>query len=128
MYEAGPGLEPIEFLRAFRRGVHSSHGTPGELPPELERGVRHAARERPAWHAEVPFEALAAARFPKLVISGGHSPVFEAVCDAVAERTGAERQELPGRGHTIPTLGAAYNDTLERFLRRAERSAPRRSG
>ena len=51
MYKAGPGLEPIEFLRAFRRGVHSSHGTPGELPPELERGVRHAARERPAWHA-----------------------------------------------------------------------------
>ncbi len=120
MYRAGPMLAPEDFLRMFRLGVHSSHATPDELPPALAAGVRHAARERPAWHAEVPFDPIAAASFPVLVISGGHSPVFEAVCDTVADQTGGERHVLAGRGHTIPSLGAPYNDLLEEFLVRAE--------
>jgi hypothetical protein len=123
MYRAGPELAPGRFLRMFRLGVHSSHETPAELPPALERGVRHAARERPAWHADVPFGVLAAAPFPTLVISGGHSPVFETVCDVVAERTGGERRVLAGRGHTIPALGAPYNAVLAEFFTRAELTA-----
>lgn len=75
--------------------------------------------ERPPWEADVPLEALAAAPFPKLVISGGHSPVFDAVCDALAEAIGAQRAVVPGRGHSIPTAGSGYNDLLESFLSRA---------
>ncbi len=75
---------------------------------------RHAARERPSWHAEVPLQA----RFPKL---GGHSPVFEALCDHLAQRLGgAERTIISGRGHTIPATGDAYNNCLRGFLSRAE--------
>jgi pimeloyl-ACP methyl ester carboxylesterase len=122
LYRLGGELTPGEFLRFFRAGVHSAHETPAELPDWLERGARHAARERPPWHAEVPFGDLAAASFPKLVISGGHSPVFEAVCDAVAARIAAERAVLVGRGHTIPALGEAYNSIVEDFLRRAQDS------
>jgi hypothetical protein len=55
------------------------------------------------------------------VISGGHSPVFEKVCDAVAERLGAERAVIPGRGHTIPSTGEPYNGALERHLAASER-------
>jgi pimeloyl-ACP methyl ester carboxylesterase len=120
LYGSGQAIPPDEFLRLFRSGVHSSHETPAELPEWLEQGARHAARERPAWHAEAPIQILAAAGFPKLVISGGHSDVFEALCDKLAGQIGAERAVLRGRGHTIPTLGEPYNSCLDQFLLRAE--------
>ena len=124
MYLRAPAADPRAFLHAFRSGVHSSHQTPEELPDWLERGARHAARERPAWHAEVPLEVLAGASFPKLVISGGHSPVFESVCDRLAEGLGgAERAIIAGRGHTIPGTGEAYNACVREFLTRAESRA-----
>jgi pimeloyl-ACP methyl ester carboxylesterase len=69
----------------------------------------------------VPLDALAQTHFPKLVISGGHSPVFEAVCNNLAERLGgAERTIISGRGHTIPATGEAYNNCVHGFLNRAE--------
>ena len=66
---------------------------------------------------------LATTTFPKLVISGEHSPVFEALCDRLAGAIVAERAHLPGRGHTIPAVGEAYNSLVDEFLRRAEASA-----
>jgi pimeloyl-ACP methyl ester carboxylesterase len=127
MYHHGPAAAPRDFLLAFRAGVHSAHETPEQLPDWLERGARHASRERPVWQAEVPLGRLAEAPFPKLIISGGHSSVFEAVCDRLAERLpGAERAVISGRGHTIPGVGEAYNRRLESFLARAEEG--RRSG
>jgi pimeloyl-ACP methyl ester carboxylesterase len=72
--------------------------------------------ERPPWEAEVPLARLASTAFPKLVISGGHSPVFDAVCDVLAERLGAHRAVVAGRGHTIPSTGAPYNERLHAFL------------
>jgi hypothetical protein len=73
--------------------------------------------ERPSWEADVPLDALAQAPFRTLVLSGGHSPAFEAVCDTIAQRLGAQRDVIAGRGHTIPSTGAAYNARLEAFLR-----------
>jgi pimeloyl-ACP methyl ester carboxylesterase len=105
-----------EFVQLFRSGVHSAHETPDELPDWLERGARLVMDERPPWEADVPLEALAAAPFPKLVISGDHSPAFDAVCDVLAERVGAERTVIRGRGHTIPSTGAPYNERLRAFL------------
>jgi pimeloyl-ACP methyl ester carboxylesterase len=67
-------------------------------------------------------ETLAGAGFPVLVISGGHSPAFEAVCDSLADSLTAERAVIPGRGHTVPSTGAPYNERLESLLSAAERS------
>jgi pimeloyl-ACP methyl ester carboxylesterase len=120
LYRRGAGLPPREFLLLFRSGVHSAHETPDELPDWLERGARHVRNERPPWEAEVPLELLGAASFPKLVISGGHSPAFEAVCDTLAGRIGAERAKIAGRGHTIPSTGEPYNSRLEAFLTACE--------
>ncbi len=125
LYELAPTLEPMQFLSAFRGGVGSTHQTPPELSGELLHGTRLLMRERPPWEAEPPLEALADAPFPKLVISGGHSPVFEAVCDAVADRMHAQRVTIAGRGHTIPAVGAAYNDRLHAFLTASEQSRTR---
>jgi pimeloyl-ACP methyl ester carboxylesterase len=117
LYRVAATMTPREFLGMFRAGVHSSHETPEELPDWLERGARHVMAERPPWEAEIPLDALAAAPFPKLVISGDHDPAFEAVCDVLAVRIGARREVLPGRGHTIPALGAPYNELVEGFWR-----------
>ena len=69
-------------------------------------------RGRPGWHSELPLEELAAAPFPKLVVSGGHSTGFDAICDDLAERIGASRAVVEGAGHEIQFAGAPVNDTL----------------
>ncbi len=122
LYERARSLAPLEFLRAFRGGVGSTHETPAELSGELLAGARLLMRERPPWEADPPLELLRDAAFPKLVISGGHSPVFDAVCDAVAAKIGAERAVIAGRAHTIPATGAPYNERLHTFLSAAERA------
>ena len=121
LYRQVDAIPAEVFLRLFRSGVGSARYTPERLPDELERGVELLRRERPPWEAEIPVEALAAADFPKLVISGDHSPVFDAVCDSLAERIGADRAVVGGRAHSIPRTGARYNGRLEEFLLAAER-------
>jgi pimeloyl-ACP methyl ester carboxylesterase len=120
LYRNGAALTPPEFLRMFRAGVHSSHETPDDLPDWLEHGAQLVLRERPPWEGELPLAELSAAEFPKLVLSGDHSPAFETVCDVLAQRIGAERALVRGRGHTIPTAGAPYNALVHEFLMRAE--------
>jgi pimeloyl-ACP methyl ester carboxylesterase len=109
-----------DFLKLFRGGAGSAYGTPDQLPEELMHGVELLKRERPSWEAEIPLEELAGADFPVQVLSGGHSPAFEAVCDALAEGLGAERLVISGRGHTVPSTGEPYNRCLESFLVSAE--------
>jgi len=109
-----------DFLRLFRGGAGSAYGTPEEVPPELLHGVELLKRERPSWEAEIPTGALADADFPVLVLSGGHSQAFEAVCDSLAGALSADREVIPGRGHTVPSIGAPYNERLEAFMSAAD--------
>jgi pimeloyl-ACP methyl ester carboxylesterase len=111
-----------DFLRLFRGGAGSAYETPGELPEELLEGVELLKRERPSWEAEIPLERLTSAGFPVLVVSGGHSPAFEAVCDTLAAGVSAERVVIRGRGHTVPSTGEPYNERLEAFMLAAERA------
>jgi pimeloyl-ACP methyl ester carboxylesterase len=116
LFAARDAISAADFLRFFRSGAGSSRGTPEELPDELLHGAELAMAERPSWEADVPLDELAAAGLPVLAISGGHSPVFEAVSDTIAERLGGERAVIEGRGHNVPETGDPYNDRLERFL------------
>lgn len=116
LYAHADDLGPLDFLRAFRGGVGSTHEMPAHLEGELLHGARMVMRERAPWESDPPLAALREARFPKLVISGGHSRVFEAVCDAVARELDAERATISGRGHTIPATGAPYNELVREFI------------
>jgi len=109
---------PREYLEFFLPLVGSAIRVPDPLPPPLERGARAALAERPPDEAKIPFDALAAAPFPKLVISGAHSAAFDAVCDVLEARLGAERAVLPGAGHSLPRA-PGYNETLTAFIERA---------
>ena len=111
--------DPAEFLRGFLRLVGSST-PPGDFTPELLQGARTLMVERSPAEAVIPFDELAPTAFPKLVVSGAHSPAFEAVCDVLEERLDAERAVLPGAGHSVQRLGEPFNELLASFVERAE--------
>jgi pimeloyl-ACP methyl ester carboxylesterase len=113
-FAAGP-YEPAEYLHGFLARVGSAVRLPDPLPPELEQGARAAMAERPPWEAAIPLDELATAPFPKLVLSGAHNAAFDAVCDVLEERLGAERAVLPGAGHSIPRA-PGYAERLDSFL------------
>jgi pimeloyl-ACP methyl ester carboxylesterase len=110
--------DPAEFLRGFLALVGSST-PPGDFTPDLLQGARTLMVERSPAEAELPLDDLARAPFPKLVVSGGHSPAFEAVCDVLEKGLDAERVILPGAGHSVQRLGEPFNDALENFVERA---------
>ncbi len=89
---------------------------PDALSPELIADAvatvpvfRHG---RPIWQSDIPLAELAAASFPKLVVSGGHSAGFDAMCDDLAKRIGAARAEVAGAGHEIQFTGRPLNELL----------------
>lgn len=111
--------EPEAFLRGFLGIVGAKVDPPSPLPPALQRGAEILVVERGPWEAEMPLQELAAAPFPKLVVSGAHHPAFDAVCDVLEAELGAERAVIAGAGHSVPRAGAPFNERLERFLSRA---------
>ncbi len=117
-WASGP-RDPAEFLGGFLELVGSSV-PPGNFTPELLQGARTLMVERPPAEAVIPFDELARAPFPKLVVSGGHSAAFEAVCDMLGERLGVERAVLPGARHSVQRLGEPFNALLTEFVSRAE--------
>lgn len=115
----GEPHEPRAFLIAFLSAVGSNMVPPDPLPPPMEASVRASMVERPPWEAEVPFGTLVAAGFPVLVVSGAHNAAFDAVCDVLEERLGAERAVIPGAGHSVQRTGEPFNHRLEAFIRAA---------
>ena len=106
-------LPDEEWVVEFLKAVGSD---PDEFPPEFLAAAvplvpvfRHA---RPIWYSGPPLAELAAASFPKLVVSGGHSAGFEAICDDLAERIGASRAVVEGAGHEIQFTGPPLNEAL----------------
>ena len=75
---------------------------------------------RPFWDSNLPLAELAAAPFPKLVISGGHSAGFDAMCDDLAERIGASRAVAAGAGQRDPVHRAASKRVAARAVARSE--------
>jgi pimeloyl-ACP methyl ester carboxylesterase len=118
LYASASREEPEVFLRRFLEAVGSEFEPPSPLPPELERGARALAVERGPWEAEIPLDALAATRFPKLVVSGAHHEAFDTICDVLERELSAERVVLPGYGHVVQRH-PAFNDVLAEFVESA---------
>jgi len=112
--------DDAQWLRGFLAIVGRSVVIPDRLPSSLAQGVLavRAIRRLP-WEGELPVDTLAAASFPKLVISGNHSPAFEAVCDALTASLRARRAYVTGAGHATPETGDAFNGTLAAFIQGA---------
>jgi pimeloyl-ACP methyl ester carboxylesterase len=102
-----------QWVIGFLKAVGSD---PDEFPPDFLAAalplVPVVRRGRPAWYRDLPLEELAAAPFPKLVVSGGHS----AGVRGHLRRPGGTDRRLPdggrGRRHEIQFAGTPINDTL----------------
>ena len=117
---ADPAMAPEEFLRRFVQAVGGDPGRlPSPLPPPLVRHTRLLMTCRPPWEAQIPLERLAPAGFPVLVVSGAHSPAFDAVCDVLERGLAAERAVIAGAGHSVPLTGERFNERLERLWAKA---------
>jgi pimeloyl-ACP methyl ester carboxylesterase len=117
LWANGPRDDPEAFLNMFLVAVGSDFHPPSPLPPELEQCAVALVRERLPTEADIPLAALAAAPFPKLVVSGAHHPAFDAICDALERELRAERVVLPGHGHSVqrhPEFNAVLTDFVER--------------
>jgi pimeloyl-ACP methyl ester carboxylesterase len=110
------------WMERFLEAVGSN---PEELPPELLDAalplVPVMRRGRLPSDGDLPLAELAAATFPKLVVSGGHDPGFEAICDHLAREVGAARSVIEGAGHEIQFTGQPINDALLSLWRGASR-------
>ncbi|MDQ4133605.1 MAG: alpha/beta hydrolase [Actinomycetota bacterium] len=110
-----------EWVVGFLKAVGSD---PDEFPPEFLDAalplVPLLRRGRPIWYPELPLDELAEAPFPKLVVSGGHSAGFDAICDDLADRIGATRMVVEGAGHEIQFTGQPINDALLALWRSTE--------
>jgi pimeloyl-ACP methyl ester carboxylesterase len=115
-FEPGAPKDPRAYLEFFLPLVGSSLNLRDPLPPAIEAGARAAIAERSPDQASIPLDELAAAPFPKLVVSGGHNAAFDAVCNVLEQRLSAQRAVLPGAGHSIPRLGEPFNALLEAFI------------
>jgi pimeloyl-ACP methyl ester carboxylesterase len=113
-------LPDEEWVVRFLRTVGSD---PDAFPPEFLAAalplVPVLRRGRPLWEPDLPLAELAAAPCPKLVVSGGHSAGFEAICDDLATRIGARRMVLAGAGHEVQFIGPPLNDALLALWRTA---------
>jgi pimeloyl-ACP methyl ester carboxylesterase len=120
VYASGARDDPETFLRRFLAAVGSAFEPPSPLTPELEQGARALIVERGPWEAEIPLDTLAAAPFPKLVVSGHHHPAFDGICDVLERELPAERVVLEGSGHSVQRH-PEFNDRLTDFVERAVR-------
>jgi pimeloyl-ACP methyl ester carboxylesterase len=117
--------DPKGYVEFFLPLVGAPMRLPDPLPPAVEAGARAAIAERFPTEAEIPLDELAAAPFPKLVVSGGHHPAFDAVCDVLERELRAERAVVPGAGHAV-ARAPGFNDVLVGFLERA--ATPKSAG
>lgn len=109
-------LPDEQWLGRFLSAVGTDPATlPPEVPPALVPMVPLLRHGRPPWDASLPLTELAAAECPKLVVSGGHSRAFDAICDDLAARIGASREVIAGAGHEIQFTGEALNHLLLEF-------------
>jgi pimeloyl-ACP methyl ester carboxylesterase len=106
-------LPDEEWVVRFLKAVGSD---PDELPPEVLVEalplVPLCRQGRPGWYADLSLAELASTPFPKLVVSGGHSAGFDAMCDDLAERIGGARAVVEGAGHEIQLTGRPLNEAL----------------
>jgi pimeloyl-ACP methyl ester carboxylesterase len=115
-------LPDPEWVLRFLKAVGSD---PEALPPHILEAaaplVPLLRNGRVIWSDDLPLAELAAASFPKLVVSGAHSDGFEAICDALARRIGAARAVAAGAGHEVQFTGQTVNELLLSLWRGATR-------
>jgi pimeloyl-ACP methyl ester carboxylesterase len=114
----GQDIRDEEWVVRFLTAVGSD---PDQFPPEMLALavplVPVVRQGRPFYTAAIPLGELAAAPFPKLVVSGGHHVGFDQMCASLARRIGASHAVVEGAGHEIQFAGDPINQALQSLWR-----------
>ncbi|WP_392544288.1 alpha/beta fold hydrolase [Oryzobacter telluris] len=117
-YEAVRAASPDaeRFLRDFLVFFGADPAEVAQIPEPMPEDMRRAAVAQFTgaipWEVPTPVAELAATRFPVVVVSGGHSEMFDAVCDVLADLLDADRAVIRGGGHGVQFTGAPFNTLL----------------
>lgn len=117
-FSAADPADLESFAVGFLKVLNVDMTLPSPLPAPLAEAIRNLTTERP-WETGVPLEALARTTFPKLVVTGGGTPGFEDVADALAEGLSAKRVLFEGSPHAVQRIGQKFNDELIAHLQNA---------
>lgn len=108
--------DPERFLREFLVFFGADPAEVAQIPDPMPEALHRAAVAQftgaAPWDITTPVSVLAAAPFPVVVVSGGHSALFDAICDALANQVGARRATIPGAGHAVQYTGEPFNTLL----------------
>lgn len=116
-YESDRLLLPEEFLVLFMKPMIPDFPNTIELSPEDRKGIEAMQAEPAPWKIEIPLDVLATTSFPKLIVTSGESPAFEAVAEVLKTQLHAQHVLCAGKGHYIPDTGELFNQILATFLR-----------
>lgn len=92
--------QPEIFAAEFLSVMRGQRVQPRPVSEESRQGILAMLTEARTWDVNLDVSPLAAAPFPKLIVSGGWQPAFEVICDTLAERMKAQRVVIRGRGHS----------------------------
>lgn len=117
MAELSPAFEPDLPTEQFRQRFADGMGF--DLPrPESESAVRaleRLRRHRPPWETALTPSVLDSLRIPVAVVTGGWSPLYEAIADALATFPRISRHTVPGSGHR-PQDAPEFNEFLRSWM------------
>jgi pimeloyl-ACP methyl ester carboxylesterase len=119
VHAAAPTLSPEEFLRRFVAAYGEELPAGFIFAPAHRKGVDATRLSPDPASAPIAVDAVAAARFPKLVASGAWPPEIETTCNRLATLIGGERAVFPGTQHSPQRLGTPFNDRLRAVFRAA---------
>jgi pimeloyl-ACP methyl ester carboxylesterase len=102
-------------LREFLRLAGGPELDDGPLPDEVARAARRAHGSRLPGEARPALKVIRDAGIPSLVVSGGHAPALERICDALSTVLDAQRLVAPGAGHFV-AAAPGFTDRLHEFL------------
>ena len=122
VYDTAHQLSPDAYYYAFLQGLGQQVDPAVPLPPEKQQAAKAAAKEAVPWEVELPLASLAAALFPKLVISGGWNQLLETLCETLAREIGAMRAVILGAGHGVQRTGQPFNERIELLWQQAKDS------
>ncbi len=118
LYATMRSAGPEAFDAAFNAAYGFLLSEPAAMDEPTKKNVRAMMAERLPGEAKIPLAPLAAAPFPKLVISGGWSEAFDAICEVLAREMRAERAVFPGTGHGLIAKGKPLLERLTAFWAR----------
>jgi pimeloyl-ACP methyl ester carboxylesterase len=104
-----------EFDAAMADALRFPRREPDSLTEADRFRVELLRRQRLPWTADLPVEALAMGRYPKLIVSSGSEPMYEAVADRLAKAVGATRTVVPDARHRVQDA-RKFNAVVEQLF------------